>query len=133
LNAVPPAPLSEREVARRLPVWIALSEVFLDTRLDALDYRFMASAIRAAGLSPAEARAIFYEDVAPAFAGNLRLVAGQWAGWPDEVVRERVLARRGSWIARMGNRLFDQRLLEREWRKIAAALAEQAQISASST
>ncbi len=117
-----PAPLSESEVARRLPVWIALSEVFLDTQLDALDYQFMAAAIRAAGFSSAEAHAIFRDDVAPAFAGNLRVIAGQWAGWPDDVVRERVLARRCSRGARLCNRLFDQRLLAREWSKIAAAL-----------
>ncbi len=119
---VAPAPLDESEVARRLPVWTAMSRVFLDTELSQRDYAAIAAAIHEAGFSSDEARAILLEDVAPAFAVNLRSIAGEWAGWPDDYVRERVLAKRGSIVATALNRLFDQSLLAEEWAKIAACL-----------
>jgi hypothetical protein len=117
-----PASLSEDEAARRLPVWVALSRVFLDTELTPSDYHAIATAINEADFPKDEARSIFTGEVAPAFAANLHVVAGEWAGWPDDYVRERVLAKRGSVVAKALNRLFDQRLLAEEWAKIAACL-----------
>lgn len=119
-----PAPLCENEVARRLPVWAALSRVFLDTDLSERDYAAIAAAIDQAGFTAVEARAIFKDEVAPAFAANLRSVAGEWAGWPDDFVRERVLAKRGSIVAKALNRLFDRDVLSQEWGKIAACLSD---------
>lgn len=116
--------LDESEVARRLPVWAAMSRVFLDTELSERDYAAIAAAIDQAGFTAVEARAIFKDEVAPAFAGNLRTVAGEWAGWPDDFVRERVLAKRGSIVAKALNRLFDRALLAQEWGKIAACLGD---------
>lgn len=116
--------LDESEVAQRLPVWAAMSRVFLDTELSERDYAAIAAAIDQAGFTAVEARAIFKDEVAPAFAVNLRSVAGEWAGWPDEFVRERVLAKRGSIVAKALNRLFDKDVLSQEWGKIAARLGD---------
>jgi hypothetical protein len=114
--------LSEEEIARRLPVWCALSDAFLDTELDAHTYRHMAEVIRTQGFTAAEAEAIFREEVAPAFAYNLWSVAGEWAGWPEATVRERVLAGESGPLAALVNRIALGRYLDEEWARIAAYL-----------
>jgi len=116
------AQFSEPEIARRLPVWCALSDAFLDTELDTQTYRHMAEAIRAQGFTAAEAETIFREEVAPAFAYNLWSVAGVWAGWPEATVRERVLAGGRGPLAALVNRIALGRYLDEEWARIAAHL-----------
>lgn len=114
--------LSEEEISRRLPVWCALSDAFLDTELDAQAYRHMADTICAKGFSATEAEAIFREEVAPAFAYNLWSVAGEWVGWPEATVRERVLAGESGPLATLVNRIALGRYLDEEWARIAAHL-----------
>jgi hypothetical protein len=116
--------LSDTEIARRLPVWCALSDAFLDTELDAHAYRHMANVICAQGFTAAEAEAIFRTEVGPAFAGNLWSVAGEWAGWPEATVRERVLANRNGGFAAFVNRITLGRHLDEEWAHIAAHLQD---------
>lgn len=116
------APLCEAEIARRLPVWSALSEVFLDQEPLTDTYRSIADVIDENGFSAIEAEAIFRDEVAPAFAINLWSVVGEWQGWPEDFVRERVLEKRTSTLARFAARLFNGRTLKEEWAKIAAFL-----------
>jgi hypothetical protein len=116
------AQLSELEIERRLPVWCVLSDVFLDTELDVRGYRHMAEVIRAQGFNAAEAEAIFRKEVAPAFACNLWSVAGEWAGWPEVTVRERVLSGGSGPLAALVNRVAMGRYLDEEWARVAAQL-----------
>lgn len=100
-------PLSEAEIKRRLPAWVAMSDTFLDTELSEGSYRRIASVIVASGISRDEAVTIYREDVVPAFAINLLSTAGEWTGWPDDYVRERVLkARRSRVSSALLNRFF---------------------------
>jgi hypothetical protein len=115
--------LSEEEIARRLPIWTAMSALFLDTEPGTLAYDGIAREISAAGYSLAVAQKIFMNDVAPAFIGNLLSVAGEWQGWPEDFVRERVLAKRGKRLEKAVSRLFHGKLLADEWAKIAAHLS----------
>jgi hypothetical protein len=116
------APLSETEIARRLPVWCAMSDAFLDTELDAHNYRHMADVVREQGFTIAEAKAIFHTEVAPAFAANLLSVAGEWAGWSEQTVRARVLATMNQPFAGFVLRLTLTCVLGAEWAQIAAHL-----------
>lgn len=79
------------EIARRSPVWQALSDLFLDTELQPYNHRHIADAIRRAGYSVAEAEAILRDEVAPVLFTNLLSVAGEWAPWSDAYVRKVVL------------------------------------------
>ncbi len=117
-----PARFSEAEVARRLPLWYAMACLFLDTEPTDGDYRAIAGAIVEAGFSADEAQAIFLEEVAPAFAPNLLVVAGEWAGWPDDLVRERVLKSCGSPFARAAARVLGGDYLAAQWARIADGL-----------
>lgn len=82
----------------------------------------MAEVIGAQGFTAAEAEVIFRKEVAPAFAYNLWSVAGEWAGWPEATVRERVLAGASGPLAALVNRVTLGRYLDGEWARIAAHL-----------
>ena len=117
-----PARFSEAEIARRLPVWCAMACLFLDTEPTDGDYRAAAAAIGEAGFGAQEAQAIFLEEVAPAFAPNLLAIAGEWAGWSDDLVRERVLATCGSRFARAAAWMLGRDYLAAQWAHIAECL-----------
>ncbi len=86
--------LSEAEIARRLPLWIALADLYLDTD-PMLQVDHIARTIVTHGFTLEEAEAILREDVRPGFYTNLLQVAGEWAMWTEEEVRTRILAARG--------------------------------------
>lgn len=69
---------------RRLTVWRALSELFLDTELDTTAYARIAQVVAASGYSPDELQTILWNELFPVLQDNLRSVAGEWSGWPDE-------------------------------------------------
>jgi hypothetical protein len=69
--------------ASRVPVWLALSELYLDTDVSA----FHADITRTLAASPysLEAlQAILFDEVHPALHTNLLQVAGEWAGFDED-------------------------------------------------
>ena len=115
--------MTEEDVERRLPVWHAFADMFLDTEQQAEDYRAIARKLKASGYSPRELRKILDEEVAPAFAFNLMNVAGEWSGWSEADVLEIMRRSRRSlrptrWLLR---RMFAS-YLAAEWAKILPLL-----------
>ncbi|MBV8908513.1 MAG: hypothetical protein JO276_12535 [Sphingomonadaceae bacterium] len=111
------------EIERKLPVWHALSELFLDTELQAGGYECIARQLSAAGFSCEELWSILELEVAQAFAFNLDDIAGEWSPWSREEVLE-IMSRRAPprpmrWFGRRRLR----RHLRDEWKKIAPLLA----------
>ena len=80
------------DAARRYPIWIALAELYLDTELDEDQLRRIARVFAASGYIWAEIKQINYDDVAPALWFNVQDIAGEWAGWDEEWLRERITA-----------------------------------------
>ncbi len=76
----PSASVSEAEFERRLPVWIALSDFFLDTYSPAF-YINTAHIWRKSGFTRDELRVMLVNDMAPRFYSNLAAVAGVWDGF----------------------------------------------------
>lgn len=68
--------LAESDVEKRLPLWEALSELFLDTELDDTSHGRIAAVIVASGYTPEEIHHILWKEVFPAVGNNLRSVAG---------------------------------------------------------
>lgn len=114
--------LSAEETERRLPLWIAFSDLFLDSEPTRSTYQNIACTIIDRGIQPDDAEAILREDVAPAFWTNMLAPAGEWQGWEDGMVRERVIRSRRSPISRFGAWLFCRRIVDEEWAKVAALL-----------
>ena len=80
------------DAARRNPVWIALAELYLDTELEEDQLRRAAQVFAASGYTWVEIKEINYDDVAPALWFNVQDIAGEWAGWDEDWLLERITA-----------------------------------------
>ena len=85
-------PLSEEEIARRRPVWLALSELWLDTELTEVDINHIATKMVESGYSLSELRVICDSEIAPVVYSNLRSPAGVWDGFDEHWLIEQILA-----------------------------------------
>ena len=106
--------LKPDEIERRLPVWVALSDLFLDTEFDEIACRYVAQRLRSSGFGLQALEDILCNEVAPAFGPNL-VVAGEWSGWSPEAVRDIVLAH----LEKQSNRPRLPVVLRRMWRQWA--------------
>jgi hypothetical protein len=77
------ASMDAHELARRRPVWLALSEFYLDTELQPADFRRIRAVFDQSGYSELEIRQIDYDEVGPLLHTNLLRVAGEWAGFDE--------------------------------------------------
>lgn len=91
---------------RRIEVWVAMAEHFLDTETRH-DIPLTALTCVRAGLSADEARDVWRHEVAPVVGFNAWDVAGEWAGWPrdwlvESIERQRTRlasrSRAGRWL-----------------------------------
>jgi hypothetical protein len=85
--------LQNTELHLRLPVWSALAELFADSELSTKDKQHLAIRLRESRYSVEEIELILRDEVFPTFGGNLLTTAGNWTGWSDEEVQQRVLQR----------------------------------------
>lgn len=81
----------DEDLIERTPVWVAMTDFFLDTELTDVMISYIARTCAASPYSIRELERIMFTEVWPAFLPNLLSVAGEWAGWKDEFVQERVL------------------------------------------
>jgi hypothetical protein len=86
-------PLSPEEIACRAPLWVALSDLFLDTEIQAVHCEGILKAARSGGFEPDEVIAILNQEVAPVLGFNLLQIAGEWAMFDPDWVVSRVNAR----------------------------------------
>ena len=88
------APFTPQQLGQRRPVWDTLSDLYLET-----DTRpglpHMARVVAESGLSEAELEAVWQEEVTPALAFNLSMVAGEWGYFDQGWLEERIVRRRG--------------------------------------
>jgi hypothetical protein len=80
-------PMTEEEIARRMPLWEALADLYLDTWMECFVPNVVAAA-KEGGFALEDVEHILRWEVRPAFYLNLLSVAGEWAGWHPEIVRE---------------------------------------------
>ncbi|RRQ49980.1 hypothetical protein DZC72_05195 [Maribacter algicola] len=78
-------------IEARKPVWIALSEFYLDTELEGMDYRHIARIIMESPYSIEEVKEINKYEIFPVLQKNLTSVAGEWAGFQEEWLVENIL------------------------------------------
>ena len=105
---VPPLRPMQADLDGRRPVWLALSDMFLDTDT-ALFREGNTRRLAAAPYSLAELDTILREEVYPACSFNLREVAGEWAGFDADWLEWRILyggPPPRSWWRRLGRYLM---------------------------
>lgn len=74
-------------------MWAALSVLFLDTEVQAGDFRALAATLHLSGYTLTEWRAILRNELAPVLGPNLLSVAGEWAGFDPAWLEAAVLGR----------------------------------------
>ncbi|HDY98329.1 MAG TPA: hypothetical protein ENH72_07535 [Pseudomonas sabulinigri] len=80
------------DIEKRIPLWSAFSELFLDTEVSTSTHTFIARQVLASELAPELVVDILWLEVFPALCDNLRSVAGEWAGFDEQWLCERILA-----------------------------------------
>jgi hypothetical protein len=86
-----PATLNQDQIERRKPIWLTLSELWLDTELQDEDLERIARTMTDSGLPLDELRDIYLIEVAPVVYTNLLQVAGEWAGFDEEELYGRIV------------------------------------------
>ncbi len=81
---------TDPKIDERLPVWQALSQLFLDTELQEGDFARIADVLASSPYSEDKIEEILRFEVTPACHWNLLSVAGEWVGFNDEWLREKI-------------------------------------------
>ena len=80
------------DLDNRRPVWLAMSDFFLDTELQPEDHDRIAAVLARSPYSMEELRRILYREVYPACIVNLKSFVGVWTAidvdWIEEQVRD---------------------------------------------
>ena len=80
-------------IAERMPVWTAMSELFLDTELLYADRIRIARILAASPYSESKLEEIMRFEVSPVLKWNLFDIAGEWAGFNEVWLQEKLSPR----------------------------------------
>lgn len=111
--------MNETDRDERFRVWDALSQFFLDTELDRLDYEYISDVLADSPFSLTELRDILYYEVYPPCKWNLFCVAGLWTGFHPDWIMAHIAPRkdkRSFW--RLGP--FHKWMFRDHWIEVAA-------------
>ncbi len=76
----------------RKPLWIALSDLFLDTELKEYNHLHIAKAMKESGYTMDEIEDILMLEVFPICIANLHTVAGEWAEFDEDWVCKTIIS-----------------------------------------
>jgi hypothetical protein len=71
-------------IEERKIIWIAISDLYLDTELDETDFKHIAKKIKESPYSLAQAKQIDKEEVFPVLYTNLLYLVGVWSGFNED-------------------------------------------------
>lgn len=78
-------------IKERKPVWIALSDFYLDTELQDSDFQYVAKTILESPYGFEEVKKINIYEVFPVLQSNLLQPAGEWAGFNEKWLIEAIM------------------------------------------
>lgn len=116
-----PAPAANDDLDARIPVWLALSDLYLDTEVEG--FRMATARVLAVSPYPLDVLdRILLDEVHPALHANLLQVAGEWAGFDRDwlVARVREVRTRPLWRRRCARLSFG--LVRHDWRAVRAVV-----------
>lgn len=76
----------------RQPIWIALSDFYLDTELQDFNFQYIAKTILESPYTFEDVKKINIYEVFPVLQSNLLQPAGEWAGFNEEWLVETITA-----------------------------------------
>jgi hypothetical protein len=76
--------LDEQQIQKRRPLWVALSELWLDTELSGEELERIARIMADSDLNIEQLRRVYLVEVAPVVSSNLVAIAGEWSGFDEE-------------------------------------------------
>lgn len=79
------------DIPERKPIWTALSSLYLDTELQWYEFRHIAKVIKESPYSLAEVKMMNSYEVFPILWTNMISVAGEWSGFDDEWVAQKII------------------------------------------
>lgn len=120
-----PLTRAKNDIENRRPVWLALSNLFLDTELQEYDLQSIARTLAESPYSLSNIETILYREVYPVCIANFSGVAGEWAGFNPQFLEESILRSIG-FRGTLG-RLFQPRrwLIRDEWQRVQDLYLEQ--------
>lgn len=83
--------LDPAQIEQRLPLWSALSELWLDTELSGKDLQRIARVLADSGLSIGQLRQVYLFEVAPVVWVNMLSVTGEWSGFDEQWLCARIV------------------------------------------
>ncbi|OZB59609.1 MAG: hypothetical protein B7X39_12020 [Lysobacterales bacterium 14-68-21] len=100
-----------------------MTDLYLDTAITDTEISYIARVCAESPYSEKELERIMFAEVWPAFSQNLLSFAGDWAGWKEEFVQQRVLQcyKRRIYLSWRLNPL--KLFLCRDWSVIASQIA----------
>lgn len=111
-------PAALDDIDTRIPVWTALSDLYLDTDVT-LSHDHIVRTLAASPYPLEDLHEMLMYDVHPALYMNLMLVAGEWAGFDETWLVERITAirRQPRWRRRISH--WFVRDIGAQWRTLA--------------
>jgi hypothetical protein len=106
--------------AARVPVWIALSDLYLDTEVEAF-HDAIAETLAASPFDLDELQAMLMHDVHPVLFTNLMAPAGVWEAFDPDWLVARIRARGGR--RRRGLSGWFRSDIDAQWTAVAAKIA----------
>ncbi len=106
------------DIESRQPVWVALSNLFLDTEVDLLA-ESIAQALASSPYSIEQLETILVTEVYPVCKYNLWSVAGEWVGFDEHWLVAQICRKRGG-LSRRWNTFFARRGIASsdDWKRI---------------
>ncbi len=83
--------LDEQQIQARVPLWEALSSLWLDTEVTAEELEWIAQVMADSGLTLEELGRVYSYEVAPVVFMNVYSVAGQWVGFSPDWLRTEIV------------------------------------------
>ena len=118
----------DADLAIRRPVWLALSEFYLDTELTEMDFEQIAGIFNQSGLDRETIKEIDLYEVFPLLQWNLLSAAGVWNGFDEEWLFsncERLYHKRNNWFHRLQIKFWNKRfywMRKDYWQRVDAKL-----------
>jgi hypothetical protein len=113
----------DESLKKRKAVWIALSDLFLDTDVS-LAYGYIGRVCADSAFTLDELKEILMDEVAPVCSRNLLSVAGEWSGFEEEwlvsAIREGIKVRQGIFrkILKPISKNFFIARIEEDWKNL---------------